>query len=170
MLFPVVFTFSMVGPMSFHLDCWDSPRMPLGPQLASLFLDDPKLFSVSESGALKDKFVAMSAGLVSRDNIDEYEFTEYDKKAYDVKIDSISPLAYVKKGEVVPTVLAEACLDNMLISARHGKKMEEALTAAGVDHKVIFFPNTDHAGAGNAECGNVYRKYQKLFMKKYFGY
>lgn len=167
---PVVFTFSMVGPMSFHLDCWDGPRTPLGPQLASIFLNDNDLFCVPESGEKKQQFESVAAMQILRDELNEYDFTKCDKKIFDEKIGSISPLWFVENGYGVPTILAEAAQDNSLISRRHAEKMEKALTQAGIDHKVIVFPNSDHMGAGNAECGNVYRKYQKIFMKKYFGY
>lgn len=44
---PVVCTFSMVGPMSFYLDCWTSGKtMPLGPQVAVIALNDPKMFDL----------------------------------------------------------------------------------------------------------------------------
>lgn len=167
---PVVFTFSMVGPMSFHLYCWDGKRTPMGPQLASIFLNDPKLFQLPDDEKTKQLFADVAIGKISRDDIDEYAYSKYDKETFDAKIDSISPLSFAIKGEAVPTILAEAAQDNSLISARHGTEMEKALTKSGIDHKVIIFPNTDHMGAGNAECGNVYRKYQKIFMNKYFGY
>lgn len=167
---PVVFTFSMVGPMSFHMDFWHCRTMPIGPQIVSFYIDDPKLFSVPESGSAKERFDAVAEGKAERDTLDEYDYTKYDKATFDEKIGSISPLWFVKKGQAVPTILAEASMDNFLISDKHGTEMEKALTAAGIEHKVIIFPNSDHAGAGNAECGNVYRKYQKIFMKRYFGY
>lgn len=156
--------------MSFHLDCWDGPRTPLGPQLASIFLNDNDLFCVPESGEKKQQFESVAAMQIPRDELNEYDFTKCDKKIFDEKIGSISPLWFVENGYGVPTILAEAAQDNSLISRRHAEKMEKALTQAGIDHKVIVFPNSDHMGAGNAECGNVYRKYQKIFMKKYFGY
>ena len=167
---PVVFTFSMVGPMSFHLDFWHYRTMPIGPQIAAFYINDPNLFTVPESGEAKEKFDAVAEGKAERSIINEYDYTKYDKATFDEKIGSISPLDYVKKGRAIPTVLAEAAMDTFLISAKHGTEMEKALAEAGIDHKVIIFPNTDHAGAGNAECGNVYRKYQKIFMKRYFGY
>lgn len=168
---PVVCTFSMVGPMSFYLDCWQSRTMPIGPQIAGIGLNDPKLFEVPEG---RDDLVQLlkdvTEGKKPRSVINAYDFTSYDKATYDEKIDSVSPLSFVKKGKAVPTVLAEAGLDNVLISINQGLEMEKALTEAGVEHKVIIFPNTDHMGAGNAECGNVYRKYQKIYLKRYFGY
>lgn len=168
---PVVCTFSMVGPMSFYMNCWQERNMPIGPQIAGMGLNDLKLFEVPEgredlARLLKD----VTDGKQPKSAINGYEFTPYTVKEYSEKLNRVSPLAYVKKGEAVPTVLAEAGLDNMLISIQHGLDMEKALTEAEVDHKVIVFANSDHAGAGNAECGNVYRKYQKLYLKKYFGY
>ena len=186
---PVVCTFSMVGPMSFHLDCWTSgTAMPLGPQVAVIGLQDAKLFDLGV-GDLKegtpeyeeyinsDKYKKLSAqiegvlnGTVERTELNEYDFTSYSKEEYDEKIDSISPLAFVKKGDAVPTVLAEACLDPMLISGEHGIQMEAALTEAGIEHTVVMFPNCDHMGSGNAECGNIYRAKYTEMVKKYFGY
>ena len=110
------------------------------------------------------------AGELPRSALNEYDFTSYSKEEFDEKIDSISPLAFVKKGDAVPTVLAEACLDPMLISGEHGIQMEAALTEAGIEHTVVMFPNCDHMGSTNAECGNVYRAKYTEMVKKYFGY
>lgn len=186
---PVVCTFSMVGPMSFHLDCWSSGTlMPLGPQVAVIALNDPKLFDLgvgdrqpgtpeyeeyinsAEYKRLEEQLTAIMAGELPRSALNEYDFTSYSKEEFDEKIDSISPLAFVKKGDAVPTVLAEACLDPMLISGEHGIQMEAALTEAGIEHTVVMFPNCDHMGSTNAECGNVYRAKYTEMVKKYFGY
>ena len=113
---------------------------------------------------------AVLAGTKPRTELNEYDFTSYSKEEFDAKIDSISPLSFVKKGDAVPTVLAEACLDTMLISGEHGIQMEKALTEAGIDHTVVMFPNCDHMGSTNAECGNVYRAKYTEMLKKYFGY
>ena len=167
---PVVCTFSMVGPMSFYLDCWvDGVAMPLGPQVAIIALNDPKLFDIpdAEQQAIVE---GIMAGTHTRDQLDEYKCTSYSKEEYQAKIDSISPLSFVKKGDCVPTVLAEACLDTMLISGEHGLQMLEAFANTDVEHKIIMFPNTEHLGAGNAECGNIYRRYYYEMVKKYFGY
>lgn len=186
---PVVCTFSMVGPMSFYLDCWTSGKtMPLGPQVAVIALNDPKMFDLGV-GDLKegtaeyetyvngDKYKklaadieAVIAGTKPRTELNQYDYTSYTKAEFDAKIDSISPLSFVKKGDAVPTVLAEACLDPMLISGEHGIQMEAALTAAGIEHTVIMFPSCDHMGSSNAECGNVYRAKYNAMVKKYFGY
>ena len=58
----------------------------------------------------------------------------------------------------------------MLISGEHGIQMEKALTEAGIEHTVVMFPNCDHMGSTNAECGNVYRAKYTEMVKKYFGY
>ena len=167
---PVVFTFSMVGPMSFHIDFWHCKAMPVGPQIASFYINDPDLFVLDISKEGKEKFEEVASGKADRSTLNEYDYTKYDKATFDEKIGSISPLEYVKKGQAIPTILAEAAMDNVLISYKHGVAMEKALTEAGIDHKVIIIPNSDHMGAGNAECGNIYRKYQKIFMKRYFGF
>lgn len=186
---PVVCTFSMVGPMSFHLDCWTSgTAMPLGPQVAVIALNDPKMFDLGvgdrqvgspeyeeyvnsdEYKNLEAQLAGIMDGTVKRTELNEYDFTSYSKEVFDAKIDSISPLAFVKKGDAVPTVLAEACLDPMLISGEHGIQMEAALTEAGIEHTVVMFPNSDHMGSGNAECGNIYRAKYTEMLKKYFGY
>ncbi len=186
---PVVCTFSMVGPMSFHLDCWTSGTlMPLGPQVAVIALNDPKMFDFGVGDlqpgtpeyeeyinsdkykALEADIAAVLAGTKPRTELNEYDFTSYSKEEFDAKIDSISPLSFVKKGDAVPTVLAEACLDTMLISGEHGIQMEKALTEAGIEHTVVMFPNCDHMGSTNAECGNVYRAKYTEMLKKYFGY
>ena len=186
---PVVCTFSMVGPQSFYLDCWLSGKtMPLGPQVAVIALNDPKLFDFGigdrQEGTieyeeyvngerykkLSDDLAAAVAGIISRTELDQYDYTSYSKEEFDAKIDSISPLSFVKKGDAVPTVLAEACLDPMLISGEHGIQMEKALAEAGIEHTVIMFPNCDHLCSTNAECGNVYRAKSNAMVKKYFGY
>lgn len=168
---PVVCTFSMVGPMSFYMNCWQDKNMPIGPQIAGMGLNDPKLFEVPEGRAdLAQLLKDVTDGKQPRSTINGCEFTSYTIKEYMEKLNSVSPLSYVKTGKAVPTVLAEVGLDNLLITMQHGIEMENALTDADVDHKVIIFPNSDHAGAGNAECGNVYRKFQKIYLEKYFGY
>lgn len=170
---PVVCTFSMVGSMTFHNNAWLDVG-PLGQQLAVLGLNDPKMCEIAEDNPRRDELQAaldaVAAGTKDRSELNEYDYTTYSKEEYDAKIDSLSPLSFVKKGDCVPTVLAEACQDNLLISATNGYLMDEALNAAGVDHDVIIFPNTEHLGAGNAECGNVYRKASWDMVKKYFGY
>lgn len=167
---PVTCTFSMVGPMSFYMDCWTDLAMPIGPQIAGIGLNDPNLFVMPPEQEKLAELTTQLQDPARKGKINGLDYTTYDEETYRAKLDSVSPLSYVKRGRAVPTVLAEAGLDNLLISIEHGIRMEEALTEAGIDHKVIIFPNSDHMGAGNAECGNVYRKYQKLFLKKYLGF
>lgn len=137
---PVVLTFSMVGPMSFYDDCW-----------------------VDIEGIFKGKFIA-ALGL------NDPSILTMEGEELNAELDRISPLSYVKKGDAVPTVLCEAMLDTTLISGENGIQMEKALTEKNIDHDVIMFPNSDHATAANAECGNVFRMKTENFLKKYFGY
>ena len=170
---PVKLTFSMVGPMSFYLDCWtQSNKMPLGPQVAVIGLKDPNLFTPDEDkkDELTKQLEDVASGKVARSEINPMDYTPYDEATYQAKIDSISPLSFVKKGDAVPTILSETCLDDALISAEHGYQMEKALAEQHIDHDVIMYGNSDHLSAGNAECNAVFLKHSKEFLKKYFGY
>jgi len=161
---PVVCTFSLVGPMSFYPDCW-ADVAPFGPQVAILALNDANIFIADET-----TLAGLEAGTIDRANLNPYDYTIYTKEVYDEKIGSISPASYAAKGDAVPTLLGEALLDPMLVSGANGFVMEEALTKAGIEHRVIIFPNSNHLGSGNMECGNVYRKLSWEMIKKYFGY
>lgn len=170
---PVVTTFSMVGAMSFYLDCWlDGKLMPLGPQVAVIGLKDKNIFTPDEDK--KDELAAqlekVMSGELPRTALNPMEWTPYDEATYREKLDYISPLSYVKKGDAVPTVLAESLLDSMLISGEHGVQIEKALTEQNIEHDVILFGNSDHMTAGNAECGNIFRKRAEEYLRKYFGY
>lgn len=169
---PIVMTFSMVGPMSFYNDCWLDGNRPIGQQLALLGLNDKNLWLPDEDkkAELDELMAGVMNGSISRTEINSLDFTPYTEAEFNAKIDRISPLSYVKKGSAVPTVLGEACADPLLISGEHGIQMEAALTAAGVEHDVIMFPQSSHSCEGNEECGNVFRMRAEEYLKKYFGY
>ena len=169
---PVVMTFSMVGPMSFYMDCWqDGLYMPLGPQVALIGLKDENMFKPDEDKTemLTEQLKKIAAGELSRSEINPMDYTPYDESTYNAKLDSISPLSFVKKGDAVPTVLAETYLDTALISGQHGVQMEQALTEANIEHDVIMFANSDHVCAGNPECGKVFQMRAEQYLKKYLG-
>lgn len=58
-------------------------------------------------------------------------------------IKKISPLYYVDK-DTVPTVICHGQKDSIVPFA-DGAKLDEALTANGVTHRFIVYPNSDHA-------------------------
>ena len=170
---PIVMTFSLVGPMSFYLDCWtDGSLMPLGPQVASIGLNDMNMFTPDEDklDELQKQLADVMDKKLPRSALNPMDWTPYDEETYKQKLDSISPLSFVKRGDAVPTVLGESMLDIALISGEHGRQMEAALTEQNIEHDVIMFANSDHTVAGNAESCNVFRMRTEQYLKKYFGY
>lgn len=165
---PIVLTFSMVGPLSFYQEFWNDGNMPLGPMVAVIALQDPALFVISEEK--EEEIEKIMSGEMQRSELDPMEYTTYDEETYKAKLDSISPISFVLKGDAVPTVAGYAMLDTLLVSALHGIRLDEALTALEIEHDVIMFPNSEHFSAGNAECGNVYRMRVIEYLEKYFGY
>lgn len=165
---PVVMTFSMVGPLSFRQEFWNEGSMPFGPMVAVIALNDPNLFVISEEQ--EEEIEKVANGELLRSDINPLEYTTYDEETYYALLDRISPLAYALAGDAVPTVAGYAMLDTMLVSAMHGLRLDEALTAAGIEHDVIMFPNSEHFSAGNAECGNIYRMRVLEYLREYFGY
>ena len=140
---PVVFASGLVGPLDFRQEYWkDTPLS--GPAIAANALNDPNIF--------------------------DGEKTLYDEKTFNEKIDSISPLAYAKKGDAVPTLVGYGMMDKSMVNYDASVELEEALTKYGIENDLILFANSNHFMGNNPECGRIYRERVAEYAEKYFGY
>lgn len=139
---PVKCAFGMVGTMDFRDMCWQNVAIP-GPGVAAIGLNDMRLSSTDDP---------------------------YPQEQFDQIIDSISPLAFAKKGDAVPTVAGFGETDYLLVDYLHGVYLDQALDEQNIENEVIFFPNSDHAMGTNPGCGELYRTYAEQLLKKHFGY
>lgn len=139
---PVKAVFGMVGCMDFREEYWKNVATD-GPGVAALGLND--------------------ARLADREN-------PYDKETYDRLIDQISPLAFAKRGDAVPSVVAYAMLDETLIDWYNGTALGEALDSFGIANEVFMLPNSGHVCGNNPSIVSDYNDAMLEYLKTYFGY
>ena len=139
---PVKFAFGMVGSMDFHSECWQNVSVS-GPGLASLGTSDARLADTENP---------------------------YPQEEFDRIIDTVSPLAFAKQGDAVPTLAAYGEVDYLLIDYLNGVYLKDALDAQNIFNEIIFYPNSDHAMGTNPGCNKLYIRRSEELLKEYFGY
>ncbi len=139
---PVKAVFGMVGCMDFRAEYWKNVVTD-GPGVAALGLNDNRL--------------------VSTDN-------PYSEDEYNALMDSISPLAFAKRGDAVPSVVAYSMLDETLIDWYNGVALQEALNGYDISNELYLLPNSGHVSGNNATIAKAYNEAVQRYLKIYFGY
>lgn len=95
--------------------------------------------------------------------------TPYSEAEYNAIMDTISPLAYARKGDAVPSVLGQAMLDEAMIDWRNGVALDEVLTEQNIPHQMFLLPNSGHATGNNATITSRYQQCVLEYLKVYLG-
>ncbi|MEO2212717.1 S-layer homology domain-containing protein [Paenibacillus amylolyticus] len=85
----------------------------------------------------------MTAGILSLMVGEVITLEDIDSGIADEKIKAVSPLQHVSS-DSPPTIMAYGVYDQ-IVAPGHHQKLASALKQAGVDHKYILYPNSDHA-------------------------
>lgn len=137
---PVKAVFGLVGCMDFRAEYWKNVSTD-GPGVASIGLQDERLASTTTN--------------------------PYSEDEYNAIMDTISPLAFAKKGDAVPSVVAYAMLDETLIDWYNGIALEEALNRYGISNELYLLPNSGHVTGNNPAISKQYEASVLEYLEKY---
>lgn len=127
----------------------------VGPADMSLFTE----FPLSES----EKYGLISA--LCGNLIDKGNQSAPEMKAL---VEAISPVAFVTPES--PATLSAYGEKDPVVSLRHPQALTTALSAAGVDHETLVFPNSGHSLAMDPDLMKQFFTLQMKYAKKYFEY
>lgn len=141
---PVKMVAGMVGCLDFRQEYWQNVAT-YGPGVAALGLNDPRLNLLETT-------------------------KPYSEEEYNAIIDTISPLAFAKKGDAVPSVIAYAELDDNLIDYVFGAELTNVLNGHNIEVSCTMLPNSGHVCGNNPVEVKKYNDAFASFLRKYFGY
>lgn len=139
---PVKTVFGMVGCVDFRDEYWANIEMN-GPGIAAVGLNDERLVSTTNP---------------------------YPEDVYNELIDSISPIAFAKRGDAVPTVAAYAMLDPALIDWYNGVALEQVMEDKGIANEIYLLPNSGHVTGNNPLMTRQFFQAMDSYLTEYFGY
>ncbi len=139
---PVKTVFGMVGCVDFREEYWSHIAMD-GPSIAAVGLNDERLVSKIDS---------------------------YPEEEYNARIDTISPIAFVKRGDAVPTVAAYAKLDPTLIDWYNGVALEQVMQEQNIANDIYLLPNSGHVTGNNPLMTRQFFQSMDSYLAEYFGY
>ncbi len=114
------------------------------------------------------KRVTTDGPAVAAIGLNRPELSLLPQQEYDQLIDSISPLAFAKQGDAVPSVTAYATLDPALIDWENGVALQKALDLHGIPNQLILLPNSGHACGNNPYRVRCFYSAMDACLKEYF--